>query len=162
MHICRYGTKLKEDESINNINKNNLCHNNVMQENSIFTRIINGEFPCHKVYEDDNVLAFLDIHPSQPGHTLVVPKNQVDRLEDLPDTEYAALLSATKKIMRRVVEVMGSDYRACVKVEGFVVPHAHIHIVPCRSVKDFTAQSDPTSEPDHAALAAMAQKLAIT
>ena len=98
-----------------------------MIEPSIFTRIINGEIPAHKVYEDDKTLAFLDIHPAQPGHTLVIPKVQVDRLEDLNEDDYLALMSSVKKIMQRVVEIFGSEYRACLKLEGFDVPHAHVH-----------------------------------
>lgn len=127
---------------------------------SIFTRIIRGEIPCHKVYEDDKTLAFLDIHPVHPGHTLVVPKVQVDRVEDLSDDDYTALMQTVRKVMRRVVEVYGRDYRACIKVMGFDVPHAHVQILPCRSGEEFEARQDMGSEPDHAALAAEAQKLA--
>jgi histidine triad (HIT) family protein len=127
-------------------------------EPSIFTRIIQGEIPSHKIYEDEHVFAFLDINPSVPGHTLVIPKTQVDRLEDLPESEYQALMTAVQKIMHRVVDVFGSEYRACLKVEGFIVPHAHVHILPCRDAEAFMAK--PTGdEPDHEALAEMARKL---
>ncbi len=60
--------------------------------NSIFTKIVNGEIPCHKVYEDDKILAFLDIHPIQPGHTLVISKKQVEFVWDLDESDYAALM----------------------------------------------------------------------
>lgn len=129
-------------------------------EASIFTKIIRGEIPSHKVYEDAETFAFLDIHPAQPGHTLVVPKQQVDRLEDLPVEEYQALMTAVQKVMARQVEVFGPEYRACLKVEGFDVPHAHIHVIPCRTPADFWAKQRMDREPDHAALAAVAERLA--
>lgn len=131
-----------------------------MSEPSIFTKIIQGEIPAHKVYEDERTLAFLDISPMKPGHTLVVPKAQVDRLEDLSDEDYRAVMDTVRKVMRRVVEVYGSDYRACVKVIGFDVPHAHVHVVPCQSGADFHDFDPPAAEPDHAALAEVAKKLA--
>jgi histidine triad (HIT) family protein len=127
-------------------------------EPSIFTKIILGEIPAHKVYEDDHTFAFLDINPTVPGHTLVIPKTQVNRLEDLPDLEYQALMDSTRTIMRHFVEVLGQEYRACLKVEGFIVPHAHVHVLPCRTPEEFMAK--PTgAEPDHHALAQMAEKL---
>lgn len=129
-------------------------------QQSIFTRIINGDIPAHKVYEDDKTLAFLDIHPAQPGHLLVVPKVQVDRLEDLLAEDYAALYTTVKKVMQRVVAVFGPEYRACLKLEGFDVPHAHIHVIPCRTAADFWTKQDMSIEPDHDALATMAEKLA--
>ncbi len=128
-------------------------------EPSIFTKIIRGEIPAHKVYEDDHVLAFLDIHPAVSGHTLVVPKAQVDRLEDLEDGDYRALMDAVRKVMRRVVQVYGADYRACMKLEGFDVPHAHVHVIPCRTAADFWAKQRMDIEPDHEALAKVAEKL---
>lgn len=128
---------------------------------TIFTKIINDTIPAHKIYEDDTTLAFLDIHPAQPGHTLVVPKKQVDRLEDLSDEDYAALMSSVKKVMRQIVEVFGSEYRACLKLEGFDVPHAHVHVIPCRTALDFWRKPDMSAEPDHVGLAAMAAKLTL-
>lgn len=130
-----------------------------MQQPSIFSRIIAGDIPCHKVYEDEYVLAFLDIHPVQPGHTLVVPKAQKDRLEDLSATQFLRLMQAVRKVMRRVVSVYGEDYRACLKVEGFDVPHAHMHVIPCRNAVDFWAAQHLGTEPDHALLEAEAKKL---
>lgn len=108
-----------------------------MQQPSIFTRIIRGEIPAHKIYEDDASIAFLDIHPALPGHTLVVPKAQVDRLEDLPDADYAALMQAVKKVMAQMVKAYGPEYRACMRVVGFDVPHAHVHVLPCKDSNDF-------------------------
>lgn len=136
-----------------------LMHTSVM-EPSIFTRIINGEIPSYKVYEDDAALAFLDIHPSVPGHTLVVPKVQVSRFEELAGDDYKALFTAVKKVAQRMATVFGADYRICLKVQGFDVPHVHVHVIACRDAADFNKKEDMTGEPDHAALAAMAQKLA--
>jgi histidine triad (HIT) family protein len=128
---------------------------------SIFTRIIRNEIPCHKIYEDEKTFAFLDIHPVCDGHTLVVPKVQVDRVEDLTDEDYTALMQTVRKIMRRMVEVYGREYRACIKVMGFDVPHAHVQILPCRSGSEFMAPQNMDSVPDNAVLAQAAQKLAL-
>jgi histidine triad (HIT) family protein len=128
-------------------------------EPSIFTKIVRGDIPAHKVYEDDHVLAFLDIHPAVEGHTLVVPKVQVDRLEDLDDAEYQALMDAVRKLMRRMVEVYGAEYRACLKLEGFDVPHAHVHVIPCRNPADFWTKQRMDVEPDHETLAKVAEKI---
>lgn len=132
-----------------------------MREPSIFTKIIRGDIPCHKIYEDERVLAFLDIHPAQPGHMLVVPKTQVDRLEDLSDEDYIALMDAVKTLMAHVVKIFGPSYRACLKLEGFDVPHVHMHIIPCQTARDFWTRQRVDVAPDHEALAAVAAKLAI-
>ncbi len=130
-----------------------------MQEPSIFTRIIRGEIPSHKVYEDDHTLAFMNIHPSRPGHVLVVPKKQVAYVHELEAEDYQALMAAVQKVAKREAEVFGADYKICLKVMGFDISHAHVHIVPCKTPDDFAATED-MSEPDHEALAAMAAKLA--
>ena len=95
---------------------------------SIFTKIINGEIPCYKSYEDDKTFAFLDIHPETKGHTLVVPKKEVDKIYDLPDEDYIALMSTVKKISKHMEEVLNS--RTLLKVIGTDVPHAHVHLLP--------------------------------
>jgi histidine triad (HIT) family protein len=130
-----------------------------MQE-SIFTKIINGDIPAYKIYEDEKTLAFLDIHPARPGHTLIVPKSQVDRLENLADEDYAAVLATVRKVMQRIVAIFGQEYRACLKLEGFDVPHAHVHVIPCRNGADFWTRQDMEAPVDHEGLAAMANKLA--
>lgn len=126
---------------------------------SIYTKIIRGDIPSYKIYEDDLTLAFLDIAPMQPGHTLVVPKRQVDRLEDLPEEDYEAVMRTVRAVMKRVVEVYGPEYRACIKVMGFDVPHAHVHVLPCRNGKEFQHIVPLTREPNHAALEAVAEKM---
>lgn len=125
---------------------------------SLFSKIISGEIPAHKVYEDEKTIAFLDIFPVQPGHVLVVPKAEVDRFEDLEAEDYQALWEAVRKVARRLREVLGRK-RVCMKVEGFDVAHAHIHLFACDNAADFYARPDHGAEPDHTALAAMAERL---
>lgn len=100
-----------------------------MQDPSIFTKIINGEIPCHKLYEDDQVIAFLTISPFAEGHTLVVPKRQVDQLWDLHNDEYAYLWKTSQKIALHLRNTLKVD-RVGVVVKGFEVPHVHIHLIP--------------------------------
>ena len=129
-----------------------------MQEPSIFTQIINGDIPSHKVYEDEKTLAFLNIFPSVPGHTLVIPKVQVDHLDDLGDEDYQAVMATARKVMKRTKEVLDTK-RACLKVQGFDVPHAHVHVIGCDTPADFFKAENHQVEPDHEALAAMAARL---
>ena len=95
---------------------------------SIFTKIVNGEIPCYKIYEDDKTLAFLDIHPESKGHTLVIPKTEVDKIYDLSAEDYAALMNAVKKLSKHMETVLGA--RTLWKVVGTDVPHAHVHLMP--------------------------------
>lgn len=129
-----------------------------MQEPSIFTRIINGEIPAHKIYEDDHVIAFLEIHPIKEGHTLVVPKKQIDHIWDLEDEDYEYLWSVVKKIGSHMREVIGSP-RIGVTVEGFGVPHAHIHLLPIYHGNDLKIQQDKDFTPSDAELEAVANRL---
>lgn len=94
---------------------------------SIFSKIIAGEIPCYKIYEDDKTLAFLDIHPETPGHTLVVPKVEVDKLYDLEMEDYLAVMKTVKMLAKRMEKVLGA--RTLIKVIGTDVPHAHVHLV---------------------------------
>ena len=127
---------------------------------SIFTKIIKGEIPCHKVYEDDLTLAFLDIHPVQPGHTLVIPKKQVEFVWDLPDEDYQAVMATAKKVANRLQQIFTDKSRVALLVEGLDVAHAHLKVFPFNSDAEFHSQPDLQAEPDHAALAAMAKTLA--
>lgn len=99
---------------------------------SIFSRIIAGEIPCYKIAENEHCLAFLDINPLKAGHTLVVPKKEVDDLFDLDNDTYSALLSFTKTVAFAVKEANPCK-RVSVAVLGFEVPHAHIHLIPIDS-----------------------------
>ena len=95
---------------------------------SIFTKIIRGDIPSYKVYEDERTYAFLDINPLSDGHVLVVAKKQVDKFYDLDDEDYQALFATVKKVAKRIEQVLG--VRAGIVVEGLEVPHAHVHVVP--------------------------------
>ena len=102
---------------------------------SIFSRIIAGEIPCYKVAEDDKYFAFLDINPVTKGHTLVVPKHEVDYLFNLDDEEYAGLMLFAKKVAKAIGQTIECK-RVAVAVLGLEVPHAHIHLIPIQSEKD--------------------------
>jgi histidine triad (HIT) family protein len=95
---------------------------------SIFTQIIKGEIPCYKIYEDDRTFAFLDIHPESKGHVLVVPKTEVDKIYDLSDEDYQALMATVKKLSKHLESKLGA--RILWKVVGTDVPHAHVHLMP--------------------------------
>jgi histidine triad (HIT) family protein len=125
---------------------------------SIFTKIINGEIPCHKVYEDEKTLAFLDIHPLQQGHVLVVPKEQIEFVWDLSDEIYQALMATTKKVALRLRAVLPQPY-VHERIVGIDVPHAHVQLIPFTNVSELSVQQNMESVPDHEALADLAKKL---
>lgn len=102
---------------------------------SIFTRIINGEIPCYKVAEDENHIAFLDINPVAPGHTLVVPKHEVSYIFDLSEEEYVALELFARKVALGLEKAVPCT-RIAEAVIGLEVPHTHIHLVPIKSEGD--------------------------
>lgn len=129
-----------------------------MSELSIFAKIVNGDIPSHKVYEDDKTLAFLDIYAVINGHTLVISKKQVEFVWDLDDEDYQALMATTKKVARRLREVMNATYVG-EKIIGVDVPHAHVHLIPFNDQADLHRANQENAEPDHAELAAVAEKL---
>lgn len=131
---------------------------NVLMKPSIFTQIINGEIPSHKIYEDEHTFAFLDIHPSQPGHTLVIPKKQIEFIWDLENEDYAALMAAVKAVGAHLREKLAVPYVG-IKVIGIDVPHVHVHLIPFATSEEYNTVGDQTGEPDHEFLAAMAEKL---
>lgn len=132
-----------------------------MAEESIFTKIIKGEIPAHKVYEDDKTFVFMDIHPIQPGQVLVVPKKQVGFIWDLEKDDYHALLDTVQRVGQRIREVLPDKTRVGVMVEGLdVADHAHIKVFPFSNEEEYRRVPDPNAEPDHDALAEMAKKLA--
>ena len=95
---------------------------------SVFSKIIAGEIPCYKIYEDDKTFAFLDINPETKGHTLVIPKKEVDKIYELDEEDYQALMDTVKKLSRHMEKVLGA--RILWKVVGTDVPHAHVHLMP--------------------------------
>lgn len=128
-------------------------------EETIFTKIIKGEIPSHKVYEDDKTYTFLDIHPVQPGHTLVIPKRQIEFVWDLPADDYRGLMEAVQKVALRLRDVMGTRYVG-ERIIGVDVPHAHVQLIPFNTVDELKLPQDMDAEPDHTSLAELAKKLA--
>jgi histidine triad (HIT) family protein len=102
---------------------------------TIFTKIINGEIPCYKIAEDDNYFAFLDINPLREGHTLVIPKKEVDYIFDLTDTDLEGMIVFAKKIALAIQSAIPCN-RIGVAILGLDVPHAHIHLVPMDTMED--------------------------
>jgi histidine triad (HIT) family protein len=127
---------------------------------SIFTMIIRGEVPCHKVYEDDRIIAFMDIHPIQPGHVLVVPKLQIDQFQDLPEVDYTALWSVVKKIANKQKQVLKRS-RVGIHVVGVDIPHAHVHVFPFDTMEEYRTKVDKSIPPNHEELSAIAKKLSV-
>ena len=129
-------------------------------EPSVFTKIMNGEIPCHKVYEDELTFAFMDIHPLQPGHILVVPKKQVDLFDDLSEDDYNAVFKTVKKISK-ILRKHFQTSRTTLLVMGYDVPHAHVHLIPSDSAEDIDTaylnrHKTSEKEPDHDELAKQA------
>lgn len=111
---------------------------------SIFTKIVNNEIPSYKIYEDDKTLAFLDIHPESKGHVLVIPKTEVDKIYDLADEDYAALMATVKKLSRHMESKL--HRRILWKVVGTDVPHAHVHLMPLDESWQYGRTLDLTPE----------------
>lgn len=108
---------------------------------SIFTKIINGEIPCYKVAEDEHHLAFLDVMPIAKGHTLVIPKKEVDLIFDLDEEEYKNLWAFAQKVAKKLKAAVPC-VRVGVAVVGLEVPHAHIHLVPMNEIKDLNFMNE--------------------
>ncbi|HOP42861.1 MAG: HIT family protein [Flavobacteriales bacterium] len=124
---------------------------------SIFTRIVNGEIPCHRVAEDDRYLAFLDINPLREGHTLVIPKVEVDYLFDLEEDLLAGILPFSREVARKIEAVVPCA-RIGVSVIGLEVPHAHVHLIPIDGVHDMEfSRARPSFTPEQ--LAATAERI---
>ena len=103
---------------------------------SIFTQIVNGEIPCYRVFEDEDHLAFLDINPIQPGHTLVIPKREVSVLFDMAEDEYVGLWKAVRRVEAALRAATGCA-RVVVMVVGYEVPHVHVHLIPTNELDDY-------------------------
>lgn len=102
---------------------------------TVFSKIVAGEIPCYKVAEDENFLAFLDINPLVEGHTLVIPKKEVDYIFDLDSDTYSGLMAFARKVAKAIKSTIDCK-RVGVAVLGMEVPHAHIHLVPLRKESD--------------------------
>ncbi|AWM13924.1 HIT family protein [Flavobacterium sp. NRK F10] len=106
---------------------------------SIFTKIINGEIPCYKVAEDDNYLAFLDINPNTQGHTLCIPKQEVDKIFDMEEEHYMGLMAFSRKVALALEKTIPCK-RIGVAVVGLEVPHVHVHLIPLHDMDDMRFQ----------------------
>jgi histidine triad (HIT) family protein len=104
---------------------------------SIFTRIINGEIPCHRIAENEQFIAFLDVRPIVKGHTLVVPKTEIDYIFDNDDATLAALLPFAKRVAQAIEAVVPCK-RCFISVIGLEVPHTHLHLIPANSMGDYS------------------------
>jgi histidine triad (HIT) family protein len=102
---------------------------------SIFTKIIRGEIPAYKIAEDSEFLAFLDIHPQVPGHTLVIPKEEIDRIWDLPDHLLSRIMPFAKRVALALEKTFPCE-RCAITVIGLDVPHVHVHLLPIQRAGD--------------------------
>lgn len=102
---------------------------------TLFTKIIRGEIPSYKIYEDEHTFAFLDINPIQPGHTLIVPKVETDHFFDVAEPHYAKVMQAAQHLAKAIKRATGCE-RVGVAVQGFEVPHFHVHLLPMWSPRD--------------------------
>lgn len=127
-------------------------------EDSVFTKIIKGEIPAHKIYEDDKTIVIMDIFPVQPGHVLVIPKTQVEDFYNLSDEDYTALFKTVKKVAAKLKQVFPGKKKIALQIEGLDTPHVHVKLFPIDNADQFRAPNS-VSEPDHQALSEMAAKL---
>ena len=126
---------------------------------SIFSKIIAGEIPCYKIAEDDNHIAFLDVNPNAKGHTLCVPKKEVNKLFDLDATSYAALMEFSRTValgLRKTVPCK----RIGMTVIGLEVPHVHVHLVPLNAMEDATFGKKEQIDADE--MTALAKQIAVS
>lgn len=114
---------------------------------SIFTNIINGEIPCYKVAEDDNFIAFLDINPNAKGHTLCVPKEEIDKIFDLSEDSYLNLMKFSRKVAIALEKVVPCK-RIGMAVIGLEVPHVHVHLIPLNEMKEMTFAHKVAMKPE--------------
>jgi len=124
---------------------------------SIFSRIVSGDIPCHKIAESDKFLAFLDIQPLRKGHTLVIPKEEIDYLFDLPDELLSEILVFARAVAQKIEKAIPCE-RIGVSVIGLEVPHAHVHLIPMRSVSDMNF-AQPKLDLSNEELAAIAKSI---
>lgn len=124
---------------------------------SVFTKIIKGEIPCHKIYEDDKTFAFLDIEPIKPGHVLVVSKKQL-HIWDLPNEDYEALMKTVKRVASRIDEVLNPKHMGLQVVGVHIPDHAHVHVFPFDNMEEYRQIPQKAQNEE---LAEMAKKLAL-
>ena len=124
---------------------------------TIFSKIVNGEIPSHKIAETDDYYAFLDIFPVRKGHTLVIPKAETNRFFDLEDQDIAGLMVFAKQIAKAIKKTFPCD-RIGMTVIGLEVPHAHVHLIPINTLQDMSFEQ-PKLKIEHSELAKIANQI---
>jgi histidine triad (HIT) family protein len=120
---------------------------------SIFTKIVNGEIPCYKIAEDENFLAFLDVNPNAIGHTLCIPKQEINKIFDMDEAHYLGLMKFSRTVAKAVEKSVACK-RIGVAVVGLEVPHVHVHLIPLHDMDDMRFQRKTSlSEAEFTALA---------
>ena len=102
---------------------------------SIFTKIVNGEIPCYKIAEDENYLAFLDVNPNAKGHTLCIPKKEINKIFDMDENLYLGLMKFSRNVAKAIEKAIDCK-RVGITVIGLEVPHAHVHLIPLNDMDD--------------------------